>query len=181
MSLRRVLIFVVGGILLAGIIHITVVLLVPSFATRNAWTTMVALGPERTFHALPTTGEGGFTKPDPFMLLAACRFSVASAPVRIQAHLPDDFWSVAVFDRRGLNLYSLNDRAADRSELDLILVTPLEMARLRADPPVSFDTAIVVELPLDEGFALLRVFVSDPSRRPAAEAALASANCSGPL
>src|SRR5262245_37951529 len=120
MSLRRVLVFAVGGILLAGIIHISVVLLVPSFAKRNAWPRGLASGPARSFHALPTTGAGGVTQPDACMLLAACRVSVSSAPVRIQAHLPDDCWSVAIFDHRGLNLYSLNDRAADRSELDLI-------------------------------------------------------------
>ena len=77
--------------------------------------------------------------------------------------LPDEFWSVAVFDRRGRNVYSLNDRSAERSRLDLAILTPVQMAQLRQDPPASLETAIVLELPIDVGFALLRVFVPDDS------------------
>ena len=37
------------------------------------------------------------------------------------------------------------------------------MAQLRQDPPASLETAIVVELPIETGFALVRVFVADES------------------
>jgi uncharacterized membrane protein len=101
--------------------------------------------------------------------------------VRIRATLPDDFWSVAVFDRRGRNVYSLNDRSAEGSELDLAVITPVQMAQLRQDPPQSLESAIVVELPIEVGFALFRVFVADDSLLPGATAMLTSANCAGSL
>jgi uncharacterized membrane protein len=115
------------------------------------------------------------------MIYSVCRFSLSQGPVRITASLPDDFWSVAIFDRRGRNIYSLNDRSAERSRLDMVVVTPVQMAQLRQDPPAALETAIVIQLPIDVGFALLRVFVADDSQLAQAVNAVGSADCSGSL
>jgi uncharacterized membrane protein len=130
---------------------------------------------------LPTAGAEPLSSLDPRMLHSVCRFSLAAGPVRIVATLPDDFWSIAIFDRRGRNVYSLDDRSAERSALDLEIITPVQMARLRQNPPASLDTAIVVELPIDEGFAVLRVFVAGESLLAQATQALRTADCSGAL
>ncbi len=181
--MRRTLLFVLGGLLLAGIIHISAVIMVPYFATGDAWTTMRQFGRDGMFHILPQAEAG--TEPlaslDPHMLYAVCRFSLDDGPVRISASLPDEFWSVAVFDRRGRNVYSLNDRAAERSDVDLAIITPVQMAQLRQDPPAALETAIVVELPIETGFALIRVFVPDDTVLPEARAGLDTADCSGTL
>jgi uncharacterized membrane protein len=115
------------------------------------------------------------------MLYSVCRFSLEDGPVRITATLLDDFWSLAVFDRRGRNAYSLNDRSADRAQLDLTVITPVQMAQLRQDPPEALDTSIVIELPIEEGLALIRVFVADETMLPHARAALETADCAGTL
>jgi uncharacterized membrane protein len=183
MLMRRTILFLVGGLLLGGIIHIAVVFMVPYYATRDAWAQMDQFGPDDRFHVLPLPQAGSepLRSLDPWMLHAVCRFSLASDPVRITAVLPDDFWSIAIFDRRGRNMYSLNDRSAERTRLDLAVVTPVQMAQLRQDPPASLDTAIVIELPLEEGFALLRVFVADETRYEAAAKAVQTADCAGTL
>jgi uncharacterized membrane protein len=111
------------------------------------------------------------------MVQAVCRFSLASGPVRIGATFDDQLWSVAVFDRRGRNIYSLNDRSADRSKLDLAILTPVQMAQLRQDPPASLESAIVLETPIDVGFVLLRAFVPDDSLLASATASLKAAEC----
>ena len=46
---------------------------------------------------------------------------------------------------------------------------------------LGVETAIVIELPLREGFALLRVFVADETKFEAAAEAVQSASCSGAL
>ena len=115
------------------------------------------------------------------MLYAVCRFSLEDGPVRINASLLDDFWSVAIFDRRGRNAYSLNDRSAASPQLDLTVITPVQMAQLRQDPPEALETSIVVEIPIDEGMALIRVFVADETMLPEARAALGTADCSETL
>jgi uncharacterized membrane protein len=183
MSMNRTILFLIGGLLLGGIIHIAVVFMVPYYADRDAWAQMRQFGPDDRFHVLPLPQAGSepLRSLDPWMLHAVCRFSLASGPVRITAALPDDFWSIAIFDRRGRNMYSLNDRSAERTRLDLAVITPVQMAQLRQDPPPSLEQAIVIELPIDEGFALLRVFVADDTKFQAAARAVRSADCAGTL
>ncbi len=181
--MRRTLLFVVGGVLLGAAIHIVIVLMVPYFASHDAWAEMRQFGPDGRFNMLPAPSPGVEPLPslDPRMVQAVCRFDLTRGPIRMEATLPDDFWSVALFDRRGRSVYSLNDRSAERSELDVAVLTPVQMAQLRQDPPESLETAIVVELPIDRGFALVRVFVPDESSLPGAVAALEAADCGGEL
>jgi uncharacterized membrane protein len=181
--MRRALFIALAAIILAGIIHISTVFLVPLYASKDAWAQMRQFGRDGQFHALPIPEAGAepLAALDPRMIYSVCRFSLAQGPVRITASLPNDFWSVAIFDRRGRNVYSLNDRSAERSKLDMAIVTPVQMAQLRQDPPASLETAIVVELPIENGFALLRVFVADESMLPGSISALATADCAGSL
>jgi uncharacterized membrane protein len=181
--MKRTLLFALGGLLLGGIIHIVIVFMVPMFATNDAWTQMGRFGRDGQFHTIPLPEPGAepLASLDPRMALAVCRFTLDAGPVRVTAEFPDEFWSVAVFDRRGRNVYSLNDRAADKSKLDLAILTPVQMAQLRQNPPASMETAIVLELPVDKGFVLLRAFVPDDSLMPAVRTALSGADCSGTL
>lgn len=181
--MKRTVLFVIGGFLLGGIIHIAVVFMVPYYANRDAWAQMDRFGPDDQFHVLPLPQAEAepLTSLDPRMLHAVCRFSLADGPVRITANLPDEFWSIAIFDRRGRNIYSLNDRSAERAHLDLAVITPVQMAQLRQDPSGSMETSIVIELPISEGFALLRAFVSDDTEVNGTAALLNTADCSGSL
>jgi uncharacterized membrane protein len=181
--MRRTLLFAIGGLLLAGIIHIAVIFAVPLFATHDAWAEMRRFGRDGQFHIIPIAEAGNEPLPDldPHFLHAVCRFSLDKGPVRVRASLPDDFWSVAVFDRRGRNIYNLNDRSASAPRLDVVVVTPVQMAQLRQDPPESLETAIVVEEPIERGFVVLRAFVADDSLVDTAIAALSTADCAGTL
>lgn len=181
--MRRTLLFVIGGLLLGGIIHIAIVLLVPYYAERDAWAKIGSLGRDGVFHTLPIPEAGAepIAFLDPRMVQTVCRFSLDDGPVRILAELPDDFWSLAVFDRRGRNVYSLNDRASEGARLDVAILTPVQVALLRQDPPASLETAIVLELPIDSGFALIRAFVPDASLLPDTVSALSGADCAASL
>ena len=181
--MRRTILFLIGGLLLGGIIHIVVVILVPYYANRDAWAQVESFGADDTFRILPmpVAGSEPLVSLDPKMLHAVCRFSLDDGPLHITATLPDDLWSIAVFDRRGRNVYSLNDRSAERTRLDMVVITPVQMAQLRQDPPESLDTAIVIELPIDEGFTLLRLFVPDETKLSEATVALGTADCAGSL
>lgn len=181
--MRRTLLFILGGLLLAGVIHIAVVFMIPYYADDDAWAKMGRYGRDGSFHILPVpaAGDEPLVSLDPRMMQAVCRFGLVDGPVRITAEPGDEFWSVAVFDRRGRNIYSLNNRSADRSQLDLAILTPVQMAQIRQDPPESLETAIVLEVPIDVGFVLLRAFVPDDSRAPSVTAALRAADCAGTL
>lgn len=183
MPVRRTIFSIIGGLLLAGIIHIGVVFMVPYYAVQDAWGRVERLGRAGQFHRIASSEAGAEPLPmlDPAMLHAVCRFSTEDGPVRISATLPDEFWSVAIFDRRGRNIYSLNNRSVEHTQLDLAILTPVQMAQLRQDPPESLETAVVVEVDLDQGFVLLRLLVPDETQMAQSVAAMETADCSGEL
>jgi uncharacterized membrane protein len=177
---RSLAVALAGGLLLGGIIHIAIVFLVPVYASNDAYSRMTSYGTGPGFHLLPEPGAGleALTSLDPRMVHATCPFDLANGPLHISAGFPDVFWSVAIFDRRGRNVYSLNDRSADRSRLEMAVINPVQMALLRQNPPALLESAIVVEHALTQGFALLRIFVPDEASPQAARAALLQATCS---
>ena len=169
----------VGGLLRRGGIHIALVCLVPVYASNDAYSQMTGYGTEPGFHLLPTQDAGTevLTSLDPRMMHATCPFDLANGSLHISAGFPDVFWSVAIFDRRGRNVYSLNDRSADLSRLEMVVITPVQMALLRQNPPALLESSIVVEHEMTQGFALLRVFVPDQASPQVARAALLQATC----
>jgi uncharacterized membrane protein len=179
--MRRTLLFVLGGLVAGGIIHLVIVLLVPMYASHDAWAEMGRFGADRAFHILPQPEAGNEIIPgmDPRLLQAECRFTLRDGPLRVTAKMPDEFWSVAVFDRRGRNVYSLNDRATEGPDLDLAVMTAVQLAQMRQNPPASMENAITIDLPISDGFVLLRAFVPDASMLPQATAALTAADCGG--
>ncbi len=183
LPMRRTMLFALGGLLLGGIIHIAIVFMVPYYADHDAWAEMHRFGRDGQFHVLPVPEAGAepLASLDPRMRAGGLPFQPRCRPGAHHRAFADEFWSVAVFDRRGRNIYSLNDRSADRSQLDLAILTPVQMAQLRQDPPASLETAIVLELPIDAGFVLLRAFVPDDSLAPSVAASLNAADCGGKL
>ena len=182
--MRRTLLFIVGGLLVGGILHVVIVFLVPYYAGRDAYAAIGELGPDGQFHLLPMANAGNEAAMpglDPRLMEAVCRFDLSSGPIHVHAAMPDDFWSVAVFDTLSRNVYSLTDRAAEGTGLDLALLTSVQMAQARQNPPPWLETSIALELPIDAGIIVLRALVPDDSLLPAVTTALTGAVCSGPL
>lgn len=169
---------IVAGILGAVIVHVVTILLLPVYAGPPAWVEELA-GSGEGMKVMPPAlpGQEALPMADPAMAYATCVFDLSGGPVRLTALLPDDFWSLSVLDRDGRILYSLNDRSAGRSPVDLLLVRSIDLPALRSEPPEPIDQAAVIDLPVDRGLVLMRAFVSGPSARPLVEAALAGARC----
>jgi len=180
---RRTLLFIIGGIFVGGILHVAVVFLVPYYAGKDAYAAIGDLGADGQFHLLPQADAGKEAMPglDPHLMEAVCRFDLSGGPIHVHAAMPDDFWSVAVFDTLSRNVYSLTDRAAEGTGLDLALLTSVQMAQARQNPPPWLETSIALELPIDSGFIVLRALVPDDSLLPGVTAALSGAVCSEPL
>ena len=170
----------IAGIILAGIIHITIVLLIPSLASKDAWSKLVTAGPQWQITRLNHTGNGKsslLAAIEPQFQTASCRFSLQESPVFIRADGDLPFWSVAVFDRYGDNVYSFNDRTAIDQQLNLLILNSLQMSVLREDPPAAVEQSIVVETPITEGFVLVRALQPDPSWASAVDKFFSDAAC----
>lgn len=156
--LRLLLLGLVG----AAIVHIAVLLLVPLYSSKNAWSHLQALGDGYHFHHL-SEKSGLVSDQDPLMEQVACRFDLTDGPVHIttKGNLP--FWSLSVYAPNGDNLYSLNDNVSDDHQLDLIIADPIGIAALRAEGVQNDGRFIIIEQDVSEAAVVLRSFIPDPS------------------
>jgi uncharacterized membrane protein len=95
--------------------------------------------------------------------IAACRFSLSGGLTHVTAPGRVPFWSVSIFDRKGENIYSFNDRNATEGQLDLTIASPVQMVELRKNLPPAFERSIFVETEIGEGVVVLRAFLPDHS------------------
>ncbi|MEZ5841401.1 MAG: DUF1254 domain-containing protein [Hyphomicrobiales bacterium] len=176
---RETLLWILGGLVMAGIVHIVSVILLPSVATRDTFATISAFGPEGQFNPVPTPRPGSqpLVMLDPNMRYAVCHFSIDEEPLRIEIAIPAPYWSLALYSRGGINFFSVNNRAAEKRALDLRLMTPLQSARLKESPIVDLDKLVLVDAPVVEGFALIRAFVGQPQDEAAIVSAMAASGC----
>jgi uncharacterized membrane protein len=175
-KLLRALLF---GLVGAGIVHIAVVLLIPYYSDRNAWSRISSYGDDWQFHKVTDTGKPG-TAPlafDPFFQAAACRFDITDLPAHITGVGTLPYWSISVYNRQGENIYSINDRTAIADQLDLVVATPLQMIELNKSKPLAAENSVLIEADMDEGFVVIRSFVPDESWKDQVDAFLKSASC----
>lgn len=161
----RLLYALLVGLVGAGVVHIVVVLLLPQFSQRDAWS---SLAEAADFYKAVRIDEGDGTAPivkavDPLFDAAACRVDLGDGPVHIHTRGNVPFWSVSIYDRAGQNIYSFNDRATDNGELDFVVLTSSQMIEVRKAVPESYRRSIFVQVPLDQGIVLVRSFVPDPT------------------
>ena len=166
-------------VVLTGIVHILIVLLVPSYAAKDAWAKLETVGEPWKFSTVSQPGGTGSILPlvDPSFGVAACRYDLSEAPLIVTAGGSLPFWSVAIFDRQGQNIYSFNDRTAVERQLFLIVVDPVQMAQLRKNPPEETERAVLVESTVKQGFVLIRALQEDESWSPIVQKFLQDAEC----
>ncbi|MGX9115242.1 MAG: DUF1254 domain-containing protein [Mesorhizobium sp.] len=177
--MRRLLHAILLGLLGAGIVHIVVLLLVPEFSERDAWSRLAMASD--LYKMTRLDAEAGGTpvvkSVDPLFYAAACRFDLSEGMVRVKAPGNVPFWSVSVYDRSGHNIYSFNDHSATGRVLDSIVLTPAQMIEIRKDLPEELQGAIFVEAPIDEGMFVIRSFVPDDSWKPIVSRFLERSSC----
>lgn len=175
--------WILGGLFLAGIIHVVSVLVLPVFATGNAWNRLARYGSYNHIHILPAATPFGeaIADMDPNLEYAICRFDLAEGPLRITADIPLGYWSVAIYDRYAGNYYALNNRSAGVQTLTLWVA---DQEQVLAIIPEGADglgeetqDMLLVKSPDRYGLAILRILVPEESFRTTAIAALENSSC----
>lgn len=177
--MMRTLAWAVGALLLAGIVHIVTVLGVPRFAVADPWREIGAHTGDGTFARLPrpTAGAKTLLGLDPAMSHAACRFSLDKGPMRIRAETTDGYWSLSLYDRRGLWVWGVDNRASEQKPIDILVADHVQVAQLRESLPDELEDIVIVDWSGREGFAVYKILMPSRSREAEVEAALATARC----
>jgi uncharacterized membrane protein len=166
------------GLLGAGIVHIVVLLLVPAWSERDAWS---ALSQQANFYR-PVRLDPPGAPPligslDPLVDAVACRFDLRDGVVQVRTEGSVPFWSISVHERTGLNIYSLNDGSSPQGRFDFVVGTPVQMIALRNAMPPELENAVFIEADTAEGILVVRAFAPDETWEPSVSAWLASVEC----
>lgn len=163
-SIAEILIWLVAVLLVAGIVHISSVLLLPQVAARNSFVRLSSLTSSGGFRILPTPVPGDDALPftDPGAILAICQFDLGGNPWRIRVGIDTEaLTSLSFHSRRGDVFHTLTDRAALRGRLDVMLGTA---AQIDAAEATDTDNAPVQEVrlvsPSQTGLVVIRAMAS---------------------
>lgn len=178
----RTLPFLLGAVVIAGIVHLVIILLVPGVAGSTAAARLSANAVLNRLELLSARNGGPSELPfpfaDPAMVTAICRFDLSEGPLRLRMLTTDAFLSVVVLRADGRVQHALTDRAATRRQLNIVLATPLQMRQLESldpdDLPVQ-DLRLRVTAPT--GVAVIRALAQREAERSGLQALLGRASC----
>lgn len=175
----RIFYLTICGLVLAGIVHISIILLIPDYGSRDAWNIISSRSDMWVFHKLSAKEPSkiGLEDTDPYLKMGACTFDLGESGLHITGGKSKTFWSVSVFAQDGTVMYSLNNRSAIDHRLDLVVLNPVQMIGLREALPEEIERSVVVEADIGKGFVVLRQFQDDLSDAQKTEEFLGSAHC----
>jgi uncharacterized membrane protein len=175
----RFLLWLIGGVLLGGVIHLVTVLLLPRTATQDAYARLSAISPVNVMIAVPAPTAEKAVMPymDPAFASVVCRYDLSRSPLKLTAPVSPAYTSVSSYTRTGVAYYAINDRAAGRRVIELDLMTNAQRALLPEDEDVTAADRLIVESPSTVGLIVVRALAPEPGQMEAARNALAQARC----
>lgn len=173
-----VLPWALGAIFVAGIVHISSVLMMPQLAGNDAY---VRLG--GTTNGVTMLPDPAIEQSMPFQdqraEYAVCRYDLAQGPTHVRSEVNRDaLVTMSFHDRAGRVFYSTTDKAALRGRIDIRLVTAQQLDQLEAsDPEDEAPQELRLTPPTQLGFVLVRALIEQPGGRTAARAAARAVSC----
>ena len=174
--------FIIAGLILAVMAHLTSVLLMPHFTRNDIFARLGAVAAVNTAAALPQReiDRLGLPFADPAAAAAVCRYDLSAGILRVRAPAAETLLTVTIAAKGGRVFYSLTDRAAagDSDSVDVVIGTPEQIAKIEAaDPEDEAVSELRVRAPKNEGVVIFRVLALTDSGREAAERAAAASTC----
>ena len=177
--MTRWLLWLLGGVLLGGAVHLVTVLVLPRTAAHDAYTRLTPIAPINQVVPIPPPSADHALLPfmDPAFASAVCRYDLSGGPMKLSITVSQTYTSVSFYTRRGVAYYAINDRAAGRRVIELDLMTADQRAAMPEEEDVTAADRLIVESPTATGLILLRALASEPSLMPQAQAAVTGAQC----
>jgi uncharacterized membrane protein len=175
----RWLLWLLGGLLLGGIVHLGTVLVLPRMATQDAYARLSPSAPLNRFVPLPapTPDDAALPFMDPAFATAVCRYSLDGGPVKMSVPISQGYTSVSFYNRNGVAYYAINDRAAGRRTIELDLMTTQQRNQIQEDEEVTAADRLIVESPTTTGLIVVRALGAEPGLMQMARRAAESAQC----
>lgn len=166
------------SLVVAGIVHITIILLIPNYGSQDAWT-MLSEKNDAFIFRLISSDQGTILKnTDPYFRMGFCTFDLKDHSLKIDGISSAQFWSLSVFDQDGSVVYSLNNRSAIDNKLEVGVLSPAQMVRLREVLPDNIEKRVLVQSNISKGFVVVRHFFNDAASTDIAEQFIHSTRCS---
>src|SRR5690242_1607261 len=112
----RWLLWILSGLMLGGLVHLTTIMALPRTASRDAYTRLTPTVPVNGFAVLPSPSPESSVLPfmDPAFAVAVCRYDLANGPLKLTVPVNQSYTSVTFYTRYDVAYYAINDRAAGR-------------------------------------------------------------------
>jgi uncharacterized membrane protein len=175
----RLALWLLGGVLLGGIVHLTTVLWLPELATQDAYSRLAPVAPVNAVSPLPSPTPERSVLPflDPAFAIAVCRYDLTDGPLKFSVPVSPAYTSVSFYTRNDVAYYAINDRAAGRRVIELDLMTGEQRSELPGDEEVTAADRLIVESPTMTGLIVIKALALEPGLITVAQAALAAARC----
>jgi uncharacterized membrane protein len=175
----RFLLWLLGGVLLGGVVHLATVLLLPRMATQDAYSRLAPLTPVNKVVPVPHPSPDKATMPfmDPAFAMAVCRYDLSQAPLKFTVPISQAYTSVSFYTRADIAYYAINDRAAGRRVIELDLMTPDQHNDLPDNEEITAADRLIVESPTNTGLIVIKALAAEPGLLASAQNTLNSAKC----
>lgn len=175
----RAVLWLLGALLLGGIVHLSTVLAMPEAATQDAYSRLARLAPVNAVVPLaaPTAHDSVLPFMDPAFAVAVCRYDLSTGALKLRAPLSQAYTSVTFYTRNSVAYYAINDRAAGRRAIELDLMTAEQHAQMPEEEDVTAADRLIIESPTKRGLIVLRALAPEADLMPMAQGALAGAQC----
>ena len=156
----RPLLWILGAILLGGIVHLSTVLVMPQAATQDAYARLLPLTPVNAVVPLaaPTAENSTMPLMDP-------AYDLSAGAIKLNAPLSQAYTSVTFYTRNSVAYYAIDDRAAGRRAIELDLMTPEQHAQVPEGEDVTAADRLIIESPTKTGLIVLRALAPEPRRQ----------------
>jgi len=175
----RLALWLLGALLLAGVVHLATVLLLPRMATQDAYARVSGIAPINTVIAIPPPTPEKALMPfmDPAFQVSVCRYDLSQGPLKFSVPITQAYTSVSFYTRSDVAYYAINDRAAGRKVIELDLMTAAQRAELPENEEITAADRLIVASPTTTGLIVIRALAPESGWIPAVRNVLAAAQC----
>ena len=175
----RLALWLTGGALLGGIVHLSTVLLLPRSATQDAYLRLTPMTPVNQVVLLPAPTPEGSVLPfmDPTFATAVCRYDLSGGSLKLTTRLSVAYTSVSLYTRNGVAYYAINDRAAGHRTIEFDIMTAEQHSQLPEEEDVTAADRLIVDTPTLTGLIVLRALAPESGLMPNAVDTLTQARC----